>query len=310
MGVTSIKEIHSGRDGAEELGRDDQEVRRYTRVFRVTTGSNYDGWYVISGSPSLPVIGAVYPSDPEAYCRRRRGRNESFSKQVWIVTCAYSTEKELEENPLNEPAEIEWDTEQFQRPYVKDKDGEGIVNSAGDAFDPAVDGDDSRWMATVQKNVAAVPTWLLEYRDAVNEDEVTKDNPEGTFEFDGLTIYPNEAKMQAIRISKWQERNDVNYRVLTMRIQFKYDERQHGVAEDDAVFKGWSRQTLDIGLRRKDPDDATKRIKCLDDEGREATSPMRLDGAGAQQADPTPANAKYITDDIYQRQPFAVLPLT
>jgi len=295
MAITSFKEIHSGRDGGDELGRDGRIVRRYTRVFRVTTDSNYDEAATILAHWACPRVGSRYSGDVGAYCRRVRPRNESFSKRVWIVTAAYSSEAELQENPLQEAADINWNTEQFQQPYVKDKDNNAILNSAGYPYDPPVEDDDSRWTATVRKNVAAVPSWLLEYRDAVCSD---------TFVLDGLTIKPNEAKMQAISISNEQERNEVVYRVLTMRISLKYDDRQHGVAEDNAVFKGWTRQILDAGFYDGSDD------PCRDNHGNPVTAPVPLDGAGNQLANPTPATVKYQTYDILRRKPFEVLPLS
>ena len=129
MAVISFKKIHNGRDGD-----DDGKARRYTEVYRAVTNSNHDT--AVTVLAAAPAFGAVYSGDMAAFCRRRRARNESFSKRVWIVTLAYSTEREIEENPLDDPAIITWDTDPFQKPVVKDRDGKAHLNSAGDPFDP------------------------------------------------------------------------------------------------------------------------------------------------------------------------------
>jgi hypothetical protein len=285
MSVLTFKEIHSGRDADDDVGQRKAAVGRYTRVFRVTTDSNDDDGAVVKAS--APSLGVQHPSDPRAFLRRRRARNESFSKRVWIVTCAYSTEFEIEENPLADPADIDWVTEQFQRPFVKDRNGDAILNSAGNYYDRPVDGDDSRWTANVVKNVSAVPTWLLDYRDAVNSD---------AFVLDGLSVAIGEAKMQAIRISRQQERNDVPYRVLTMTIALNGD--------------GWAKEELDQGFQEKHPERLNERRQILDDQGDPVTTPVMLDGTGQRLQDPEPDTAVYRSHDIYQEQPFSDLPLT
>ena len=71
----------------------------------------------------------------------------------WTVTAEYSSEFTLAENPTNDPATITWGSEQFQRVVVVDKEGDAVVNSAGDPFDPPIMADDSRRVVTVTKNL-------------------------------------------------------------------------------------------------------------------------------------------------------------
>ena len=285
MSVVSVDEIHTGRDGDDEVSQK-KGVRRYTRVYRVVTNANTDGANVVLAI--APKLGSVYPSDFRAFCRRRRARNESFSKRVWIVTIAYSTERELQENPLADPAETEWGTEQFQRPVFKNKANQAILNTAGDPPDPPAQRDDSRITAVTTKNLAVVPAWILTYRDAVNDAE---------FQLDGITIPKGIAKIQAVRVSKWQERNDIRFRVVTITMHF---------AQTEDV--DWPITFLDQGFREKI---AGEMFRILDDgDGQEVTAPVPLDGAGAKLANPTPANAHFNEEYVYDLLPFNVLPLT
>ncbi|MHC4606719.1 MAG: hypothetical protein ACYTAF_07250 [Planctomycetota bacterium] len=288
MSVTSFKEIHNGRDGEDQLSSDGKQVSRYTRVFRAVTDNNFDNAASVLAYVDCPRIGWVYPDDLRAFCQRVRPRNESFSKRVWIVTASYSTEREISANPLSDPAEIDWSTAFHTRPATHQRAGpdagSAIVNAAFDPFDPAVEADDSRWGANVTKNVPGVPSWIGAYgRDggAVNSD---------AFYLDGYPVGIRMAKISGITISKWQERNGIPYRVLTMRI--------------DLNEGTWVKQILNDGMRTRDGNN------CKDADDRDVTEPALLLASGAQAAFPaTLAQINYIDGYVYYELPFAVLPL-
>ncbi len=90
MAVTSFKEIHNSRDGGDEITRG-TTVRRHTRVFRAVTDDPDDDYTVVLAHADCPEEGEVHNNDSAAWAQRRRARNESFSKMVWIVTVNYST---------------------------------------------------------------------------------------------------------------------------------------------------------------------------------------------------------------------------
>lgn len=283
MTVTSVKEVWQGRDADT-----DGEVRTYTRLFRVLTNNKFDEGFTVGSSPLLPALGSLYPQDSFAWCQKLSPRQESFSPFVWMVTASYSSQVEVSENPLNDPADIEWGGDQFQRPAVKDRDGNGIVNSAGEFFDPPLMMDDSRNFVSVKKKLAVVPTWILNYKDAINSD---------SFEVDGITVAQGLAKMQRVHVSsRIGERNGIQYRTVSMNIHLRRE--------------GWSLTALDQGFYRKDPSDSTKRIPCVNDDGSRATTPKLLDGNGAQLANPSLSNAVFIERDVYDELPFSSLPLS
>ena len=279
MSVTSFLEIHDGRDGADDV-RGRTAVRRYTRVFRATTSSDFDDANTVVAHASCPRLGNVYPRDIGAWCRGRRAN--SVNKRLWIVTATYSSEREMEEDPGADPPQFTWSTQQFQKIYVKDRDGKAIVNSAGDPYDPPIEGDDSRWSCTVTRNVASVPSWLLSYKDAVNSE---------AFTIDGISVNAGSAKLQNIQIGPLQTRNDITFRQLSLTLTF---------AESFAV------EVLDAGFCYKD---GTEQKRILVDGG-EPTAPVLLDGAGAVLANPTQDNAVYNEHNIYQEKSFSVLPLS
>ena len=194
----------------------------------MTTSSQTDDAYTVGSNGSLPVIGNTHPSDGNAYCSDLdvqcvRGW------RIWDVTATYSTERVLSSTPTSDPTYITWDTEQFQKPATQDKDGKGVVNSAGDPFIPAEQMDDSRRIVTVQKNLANVPTWILSYQDAVNSD---------TFTIDGRSIAIGEAKMQRVSVGPPEIRNGTTFRQVTFVIALRRD--------------GWAYKLLDQGFNEKD----------------------------------------------------------
>lgn len=280
MAVTYVGELSEGRRATNDRG-----VRTYTRVFRLTTSSQTDNAFTVGSNGSLPVIGNTFPSDGNAYCTNLdvqcvRGW------RIWDVTATYSTERVLSSTPTSDPTYITWDTEQFQKPATQDKDGKGVVNSAGDPFIPAEQMDDSRRIVTVQKNLANVPTWILSYQDAVNSD---------TFTIDGRSIAIGEAKMQRVSVGPPEIRNGTTFRQVTFVIALRRD--------------GWAYKLLDQGFNEKDPAAATKR-KPIYINGQLPSSPVLLDGTGKAQTDPKTANAVYLTFNVYKTQAFSSLPLT
>lgn len=257
MSVVSFDEIHNGRDGGDELSSDGRMVSRYTRVFRAITDSATDEAAQILSYASCPKVGSAYPQDPLAYCRRVRPRQESFAKIVWIVTAAYSSERELEEDPLNEPAAISWSTASYIRSVYRHRAGPNvgklIVNAAIMPPNPPIEDDDSHFGANVRKNVPGVPAWLGAYRNAINST---------AFLLDGYAVGARMAKMNAIEVSEWQERNDVPFKVLTMRI--------------DLNEETWVRVIQNDGMVDINGD------TCKDNEGQPVTEPTPLTAAGAQ----------------------------
>lgn len=268
-----------GRSAANTKG-----VRTYTRVSLFRTSSQDDDEYDVGSHPSVPLIGSVHPSDSGAWCTQLTVENTIFWTG-WTVTAQYSSENELSENPLFEPATFDWDFEQFERVADVDKNGDAITNSAGDIFtDPPLMRDDSRPICTVTKNLAAVPTAILTYQDAVNS---------SAFVLDGIAIASGLAKMNRVSVSRKQIRSGYTYRVVTFDIHLQRD--------------GWNLKPLDYGYRAKSGSDRTA-ITSTD--GTEPKTPVLLNGSGAALSPPTSATAVYLSYDVYYALDFNLLPLT
>lgn len=257
-------------------------IRTYTDTYSVEVTSQSDTAYTAGSASGLPLVGQVHPDDFTAWCT-------SLDVQLvggwkwYTVTANYSSEFELSENPLFEPAQITWDFEQFQRPALADRSGDAVLNSAGDYYDPPAMRDDSRPIVSVTKNLSVVPTWILNYQDAINS---------SAFTVDGIVVAAELAKMNRVGISTVQNRNGIQFRTVTMEIHLQRD--------------GWALSLLDAGYRKKS---GTTRVIILSDDGTEPSTPIPLDGSGALLSNPTPTNAVFNSYDVYYTADFNALPL-
>jgi len=280
MAVTWARKIWDGREGGGDLSGS----ITHTQLYRVRTDNRFDDQVTVLQAAALPFLGQPYPNDPSSYCNSLRARNEGASPYFWTVTATYSNEREASDSPLDDPIEYQWATEQFQEVADTDRNGQGIVNSAGDPFDPPIMRDNSRRTVTITSNEAFVPTWILSYQDAVNSDAIN---------VDGLSVAAGQAKCQQVSVSPIRQRNDVTFRIVTLTIHLNND--------------GWGFKILDQGFRERDDDNKLQQITNEAD-GSEPTAPVLLDGSGKAQTDPTVASAVFLDYDIYPSLSFAALP--
>lgn len=276
--------VYLGEEPTGRRARNDKGIRSYTRSFLLETTSRFDDAYDVGSNASLPLIGSAHPSDASAWCIALDVECYEGWKS-WRVTASYSSERAMAEDPTEDPAAISWDSEQFQTPLIEDNAGDAVVNSAGDPFDPPIMRDDSRRVATVVKNLATVPSWILSYQDAVNSD---------SFTIDGVSVTAGQAKMQRVTVSELQERNGTPFRVVTFQIHFQRD--------------GWNFRPLDAGFRELD---GTDRIQILNSGDSEpVNAPVPLNGSGAAIDNPTSATCVFLDFDGYDALAFSTLPLT
>ena len=279
MAVEYIGEDPSGRTAQNTKG-----ARTYQRKFKLRTTTQADGPFAVGSNGSLPIIGNAHPEDANAFCISLQVENTS-PWAGWTVTANYSDERTIDDTPTDDAASISWGSEQFQKPAVFDLSGKLIVNSAGDPFDPPAMMDDSRRVVTVEKNLAVVPSWILDYQDAVNND---------VFSVDGISIGIGKAKMQNVTVSPRQRRNGTTFRTVTFTIHLQRD--------------GWLLDILDAGFRRK-VSGGRDNIKNSGD-GESPTAPVPLDGNGQPIDDPTPTNCVFLQFAVYKTRAFSSLPLT
>ena len=174
MAITSYSELPSPRRG----GVDRESKRSYVRTWRVFTDSALDGPpVIIAGGPV--AIGQTYNdgtgTDAGAFVV---GVDVDFEERLaagasWIFTANYGPfdPETTPQNPLMKPIEFSWAAISSEVVVDFDKDGDPVVNSAGDSFDPSLTDEDSRPALVVFRNQATYsPDLAYLYRNAVNDD--------------------------------------------------------------------------------------------------------------------------------------------
>lgn len=275
------------KDSPRTATTDDKGVTKSERVYLFTVDSPAYTEFDIGTHASCPRIGYAHPDNPGLFARNITITNyEPYAG--WQVAVGYSNESELRENPLDDPAVITFDDEQYQKPITKDLDGKAIVNTAGDPYDPPPMIDDGRISVTITKNLPDIPTWWLSYKDVVNSD---------TFTVRGLSVSPRLAKIQRRSISDWKYRNDIRYLEVSLTIHLDED--------------GWNVKPLNAGFRRKFNGDERELITMTNENGETEypPAPVPLDASGIEIVDPTPDNVIYGDHKAYKEKPFSVLPL-
>lgn len=277
MTVTYIGEIAAS--ATNERGS-----RSYTRIFKLSVSSRAERAYAVGSHPSLPIIGEVHPDDSNAYCTTLTP-DPTDPWKGWTVTAQYSDTRTLSDDPTDDSAVITWSSEQFQRPAVFDRNGNFIVNSAGDPFDPPLMMDDSRRVVTISKNLALVPSWILDYQDAVNSD---------SFTVDAQTIAAGCAKIQSVTVGERQRRNGTVFRNVTITMHLQRD--------------GWLLRPLDAGFREISYG-GLQNIKNPGDEELPG-APVPLDGNGYALTNPSFTTCVFLPFEVYAAREFSSLPLS
>jgi len=269
--------------GTTRTAKNSKGIRTYTRTGLFTTSDQDEGEYAVGSHASVPLIGSVHPEDPLAWCVDIQVENTNPWKG-WTVTATWDSAVEIGENPLFEPAAIDWDGENFEEVLIVDRNGYAVLNSAGDPFENSMR-ERTRRVISVVKNVASVPSWILDAEDAVNS---------STFIIDGFAVSAGLAKLNAPKLGRWQTRNGTSFRELTMQIKLNKD--------------GWNYKPLDVGYRYKNGLD--ERIRIVNDDGTDITTPVCLDGTGLVLTNPSPASAVYGDFEQYPQYDFNLLPIT
>lgn len=267
-------------DAGARTATNSRGVRTYTRAFKFRVDNQTDDAWEVGSHPDSPRIGQAFR---DAWCISVTPACTDPWKG-WTVTAEYSSEREMNEDPTQDAMQIRVYTEQFQKPAVFDKNGEKIVNSAGDPFDPPLMMDDSRRVISLVRNVAAYPSWVLSYQDAVNSD---------SFTVRGITYAAGVGKVQSVSISDGQIRNGYQFYTLEVLIHLQKN--------------GWILQPLDVGFRELDYA-GTSLINILNPGDNERpAAPVPLDGSGRALANPSTTNNVLLSYSVYDTQPFSVL---
>lgn len=229
MTITACNEVWRGESFSDTV---EGGQREYTTVYQIISDDPAEQPSAVRAALAA-VTGGSYPDDAAAYPTKRSARRSDESRLVWEgeVNWEYKL-ADPSEPPLDRDPKIRWTSSLVSRVITQDINGNAVLNSAGDYFDPPIEAEFPRATATIQFNAAAVPVDTLAYMGAVNNAAVT---------IDGLAIAAERARVIGLDIGEEDEENDEAFRSVTVVVECR-----------DATDEGWDKAELDQGFRIRD----------------------------------------------------------
>jgi hypothetical protein len=262
-----VREVHHSRGGSIN----DRGEVEYTRTFQAITSDLTIGPALIRLATGIPRRYDIYVDadgtiDTSAYCKSVEvsAGSEPFD---WRVSCKYSSKlgdpEQAEENPLLRPADIDWGNGKFTTVATRDRDGNAILNSAEEPFDPPVEREDIRLTLKISRNEAFYDANVqLDYFNTTNEDT-------------WFGLFPGQAKCAGISASRKYEKGEFHWRVV---YEFEL------LPAEDATTAGvaWAKRLLDQGWYKLGA--SGKKEQIVDKYSKPLSAPRLLDGAGGELA--------------------------
>lgn len=158
----------------EEMVENEEGAYNYTRWFQFKVSSVLLGDHLQAIRHHDPDLAryAPHPEHAEARLVYWRPTQRRDAPQWFDVEAGYTTvPPELLENPLDLPATIEVETIDYELPVFREADGTAYTNAAGEFLEGRTE-NVGLWVFNVTRNVASIPTWLEDYKNATNSDVV------------------------------------------------------------------------------------------------------------------------------------------
>lgn len=302
--------IVTERKGERSAGWNLQGGRSYTLVCRVETDNPLIGPRsammavgVEAGAfYRFPLSGTAVEWDFAAYLTAIDAREVSEDGKSWDVTLSYSQTSPQDQaggsgggampgafilSPFNIKPSVQWGSETEDVARTHDRDGEPILNTAGDPFDPPILVPVSNPVATIQRNLTSYDgSWVGSYKDHVNKSPWMGYPPN--------TVLCRDITGESVHDTDWG---------WYWRVTYQFAFRPIWVKGGKVIQPGWSAQVLNAGMRQlKDGE-----LEQILVQGVPASSPVPLkeDGSEAKPDD----DPHYLTFDVYPEAEFDDLDL-
>lgn len=239
---------------------------RFTRVF-VVQSSDQSGFGPAAATNAVAVdIADTYTNnfgetDQFAVCLRKQARCVSERSDVWQVTCEYGPKNPflINANPLEIFPVATWSTLTFSRPIDIDINGNAIINTAGDLFDPPLEYEDFRPVLNIRRYETSFQAFTsYSYKNTTNLDA-----------FFGAD--PKHALCADIRLGEplW---SGVIGQYFRVEYEFHFSRDSYG----------WQKKVLSAGYRElyTRPSDGALAQRPILVAGQPASSPVPLDVNG------------------------------
>ena len=310
MPITACNEKGEGRTGSKEY-QGNRIIIKSTRVFEVhVDDQTHDDQYILDNGPfaspdPLPAILSVHPTNPLLRCKSTPARQqpgEGKAANCWLVTCEYDNQtsdadaEDSETAPLDRSTRWHLEFGGFVRILERDIDGDPIVNTVGDIFDPPLDEEDERPVLVARKNYDATDlpglmALIVDYRGAVNND---------TF----LGLPSGSWRIGRVQMSEEQVEDDVRFHAVSWYLEAKEEYDISDPTTVEGTPEPWDRLVLNIGYKAfKTADDSDTKYTLVDRE------PRKLKKDGTLFAHDDNPNYFYRTFRTKKRRPFSALGL-
>lgn len=290
---------------AQEVGKargvhGQNNERQYYRTFRVLTDSKYDGPRTVLAAPLLPAPYSQYSTanedDPGARVIRREPRMDEKLPLCWFVDVEYSsTYNRKDDNPFIQDPEINYGFEFYREPLPGKANQDysygdginvdpfkgGIINSAGDTYDPPAERDAARPTISFARNEATFNSLLaIRFINSVNNAQ-----------WNGLQ--PRQAMLRGLSASfqRWKSNSFEVADILYWKVTYTFVLKR----------ETWDLQLLDIG-----PNYLVGGVRTHFTNDSDGSPRLGLlDGAGA--ANGAGADPKFNRFRVYKEESFDLL---
>ena len=259
--------------------------RDHTRRFIAVTNAG-EGSYAVASAAGVPAIGSAHPEDAVALCVDVDAKVVGSEPNVWNISCKYTNdlpEEDIDDDdPTSQRPVSDWSFEEMSRYASEDRDGNPILNSAGDRYEDPIEIVDSFPTLSIKVNKLSFSAAdAYAYNNSVNSDT-----------YRGAA--PGTLRVRITASEQWN--GDSAY--WACNYVFRYNPN------------GWQPKILEAGLYQKV---LSSRIPCYvkgvtPHDSEAVTHPVPLDADGMQ-IDPNtlPAAAVYTQWNVLPELPYAGL---
>jgi hypothetical protein len=241
-------------------GQTSRDGRVYNQEYTIRFTGDWLPRVLLEGGDtyiSLPVVGEQFADDTRCYCKsvgpaRLILQSLDGAEGVAVLPVQYVENIWIATSPLDQPDVVTWQLSEEAKEIMFDKDGEAIVNSAGDVFDS---------LASV--NVATLSCTITGYRSTYQLPPVSNYHivNSDTFSIDGISIGVGEARLVGAE-ARLEKVNGFDVIAHSWFLKFR--------ATHDL-------EIVDMGMRERS---GGSLVNILDENGVEVTTPYPLDGSG------------------------------
>lgn len=316
MSLVRLEQLFDVRGGVSQGDTTNGPFRTYTHKFRGWSNRINDDPTAILASGLCPEIGQRnrFVSDFVAYYIDVTAELEDKDSpgKLWTITTESSTQVQVEQNPLDEEAEFDWQSVRYIAEDCFDKDGKPVYNTAGDLL--LFPFDASNWVVNVSRKLRSSPQFLFQYENAINQNSLF---------VDGVPVEKQKMRCEQLRIGRQQSvlfaGRTIRYRDVTFSLHHRAEgwKVQHPNVGFNELVKDYRRPIYDkekrrrmlvdatTGLPRKEKKPTIVRIKLED--GSYPTEPQVLDKKGRYVKKPGINDVFNVEADKYEELDFNIL---